>query len=568
MSIIKWSIISIIMNWSGSIIGINGSIYIILCVLIISPIISWYILYNYVIISKNSQIYVITYNLINYYYYTLNISITISIMLMIVVILLINVSYIICIYILYYMYKDKNIVRFISVIMLFTFNMIILIISNDVVLLFIGWEMIGIISLLLISYYSNRIEASRAGLKAIFYNRVGDITLLLFVVLSINVYSSNNITIYSILITYNNYNINNINIIIGVLLIISAWSKSAQLGFQPWLLDAMEGPTPVSALLHSATLVTAGAIILYKNIYIINNSISILIIILGGISCIYNCISSIYYLDIKRIVAYSTCTHISLIIMVIGIDIIYESTSVSILHLFYHGWTKSLIFMICGYLISLIHSQDIRYYGSLYMSIPLVFVVINISLLNVLGFIGTYLSYSKDLILELGLISIYGYNIVLVFVLILLLSSGYSLGILLYLIYSYSYYNVVSYTYNNSYIILFIYLIIVIIYLPTLLYDILVYKNISVMHSISIIDPFSIIIIIGMLLSYYNYTYNNSLYIMNIHNNRLYMDKIISSIITNISSSIIYRIIFVLEYGFYMHYIFIVNIILFVLLLV
>jgi NADH-quinone oxidoreductase subunit L len=446
--------------------------------------------------------------------------------------------------------------------------MIILIISNDVVLLFIGWEMIGIISLLLISYYSNRIEASRAGLKAIFYNRVGDITLLLFVVLSINVYSSNNITIYSILITYNNYNINNINIIIGVLLIISAWSKSAQLGFQPWLLDAMEGPTPVSALLHSATLVTAGAIILYKNIYIINNSISILIIILGGISCIYNCISSIYYLDIKRIVAYSTCTHISLIIMVIGIDIIYESRSVSILHLFYHGWTKSLIFMICGYLISLIHSQDIRYYGSLYMSIPLVFVVINISLLNVLGFIGTYLSYSKDLILELGLISIYGYNIVLVFVLILLLSSGYSLGILLYLIYSYSYYNVVSYTYNNSYIILFIYLIIVIIYLPTLLYDILVYKNISVMHSISIIDPFSIIIIIGMLLSYYNYTYNNSLYIMNIHNNRLYMDKIISSIITNISSSIIYRIIFVLEYGFVMHYIFIVNIILFVLLLV
>ncbi len=87
------------------------------------------------------------------------------------------------------------------------------------------------------------------------------------------------------------------------------------------------------------------------------------------------------------------------------------------------------------------------------------------------------------------------------------------------------------------------------------------------MHSISIIDPFSIIIIIGMLLSYYNYTYNNSLYIMNIHNNRLYMDKIISSIITNISSSIIYRIIFVLEYGFVMHYIFIVNIILFVLLL-
>ena len=328
-------------------------------------------------------------------------------------------------------------------------------------------------------------------------------------------------------------------------------------------------PTPVSALLHSATLVTAGALLLYKNIYILNynNSLCILIILLGGLSCIYNNISSINYIDIKRIVAYSTCTHISLIIMVLGIDIIYSSSSISMLHLFYHGWSKSLIFMICGYLISLVHSQDIRYYGSLYMSIPLIFVVINISLLNILGFIGTYLSYSKDLILELGLISIYGYNLVLIFILIILLSSGYSLGILLYLIYSYSYYNVFSYNYNNSYVVIFVYLIIIIIYLPTLLYDILVYNNISVMHNISIIDPFSIIIILGMLLSYYNYTYNNTLYIINIHNNRLYMEKLIGSIVSYISGNIIYYWIFMLEYGFVMHYMFIVNIILFAVLL-
>lgn len=572
ISIMKWLLISVIMNWSGSLIGINGSIYIILGVLIISPLISWYVLYNYVCISlsNNNIIYVLSYNFLNYYYLSLNISLSISIMLMIVVILLINISYIICIYIIYYMYKDKNIVRFVSLIMLFTFNMIILIISNDSIILFIGWEMIGIISLLLISYYNNRIEASRSGLKAIFYNRIGDISLLLFVVFSINVYSSNNILIYSILINYYNYNINNINILIGICIIISAWSKSAQLGFQPWLLDAMEGPTPVSALLHSATLVTAGAIILYKNIYILNsnNSLCILIILLGGLSCLYNNISSINYIDIKRIVAYSTCTHISLIIMVLGIDIIYSCSSISILHLFYHGWTKSLIFLICGYLISLIHSQDIRYYGSMYMSIPLVFVVINISLLNILGFIGTYLSYSKDMIIELGLISIYGYNIVLIFVLILLLSSGYSLGILLYLVYSYSYYNVFSYSNNNSYIILFIYIIIIIIYLPTLLYDILVYENISIMHNISLIDPFSIIILIGMILSYYNYTYKNSIYIININNNRLNMDKIISSIVSYISSSIIYRYIFVLEYGFLMHYMFIINIVLILLLLI
>ncbi len=185
----------------------------------------------------------------------------------------------------------------------------------------------------------------------------------------------------------------------------------------------MEGPTPVSALLHSATLITAGIVLLYKNRYILyyNNSLAILLLLLGGISCLINSISSINYIDIKRIIAYSTCTHISLIIMILSIDIIINISEISLLHLFYHGWSKSLIFIISGYLISLLHSQDIRLFGSLFQHIPIFYIIINISLLTIFGFPGSYLSYSKDIILEFGLISIYGYNIILIFFMILLL---------------------------------------------------------------------------------------------------------------------------------------------------
>ena len=151
-------------------------------ILIISPIISWYILYNIINIYSNKILYILNYKFINLYNYNIKLQIGITIYEFIIIILLINVSYMINIYIIKYLYKDKNIIRFVSIMMLFTFNMILLIISNDIILLFIGWEMIGIISLLLINYYNNRIEATKSGLKAIIYNRIGDISLLLCII--------------------------------------------------------------------------------------------------------------------------------------------------------------------------------------------------------------------------------------------------------------------------------------------------------------------------------------------------------------------------------------------------
>ena len=542
-------------------------------ILIISPIISWYILYNIINIYSNKILYILNYKFINLYNYNIKLQIGITIYEFIIIILLINVSYMINIYIIKYLYKDKNIIRFVSIMMLFTFNMILLIISNDIILLFIGWEMIGIISLLLINYYNNRIEATKSGLKAIIYNRIGDISLLLCIILNINLYNDNNINIYVLLINYQYYLI---NFIIGFAIIISAWAKSTQLGLQPWLLDAMEGPTPVSALLHSATLVTAGIILIYKCKYILyyNNSLPLLIFLLGGLSCLLNSISSIFYLDIKRIIAYSTCTHISLIIMILGIDIIINISEISLLHLFYHGWSKSLIFIISGFFISLIHSQDLRFYGNLFNYIPIFFVIINISLLTIFGFPGTYLSYSKDIILEFGLISIYGYNLLILFFIILLLSQGYSLGILLFLIYNYSYYNNNSLLYNHSkfgikyiFIFIFLYLIIIIIYLPFAFNDFFIYTNINIIHHISYIDPFSFLSLIGLFFSYYNYKNNYSFYFINIHNNRLYFDKLFSSIFTFFSIHIIYYFQFILEYGFIINYFHISNLLLLLILL-
>ena len=584
MSISLWFIISIIMNMSGVYIGIKGMKRIILNILIISPIISWYILYNilFININRNEIIYNIKYNLIKIYNYNMNLSLEISTYEMICIILLINISFIINLYILRYLYKDKNIIRFMSFMMLFTFNMMILILSNDMISLFIGWEMIGIISLILISYYNNRIESVRSGLKAIIYNRLGDIFLMFNLILSINIYNDTNLSLYMLLINYNYYQFiynNKLLLLLGLSIIISAWSKSAQLGFQPWLLDAMEGPTPVSALLHSATLITAGVIILYKfsSLLSYNNSLMILIILLSSISCLMNSFSSINYLDIKRIVAYSTCTHICLMILIISLDIVLNIKEISLLHLFYHGWSKSLIFLICGYLISIFHSQDLRLFGNIYLQLPLLFCVLNISLLTIYGFPGSYISSSKDIILEFGLLSLYGSSFLLPFFLILLLSQGYSLGLLLYLIYNSSYNNNLHSLYvyyksnfQYSFYFLFFFVIILIVYLPFLLHDLLLYTNIHVSHHLLGIDMFSLVGFLCLFLAYYNNKYNKFLSLssyFHLTNNRLLFDKLFSSLSSFLSILILYISTFVLEYGYIMSYFHITNLCLLLLLI-
>ena len=178
---------------SGNLIGVNS---ILLFLSNLSPILSWFVLYNMYI---SHSIHYISKHWINISNYRMELEVGISLIEIFTVILLLNVSYAILLYIIKYMEKDKNKIRFIGIMMAFTFNMIVLIISQDVIVLFIGWEMIGIISCLLIGYYNNRIEATRSGLKAIFYNRVGDISLLYFIVSVINLFNDISISLFSFL---------------------------------------------------------------------------------------------------------------------------------------------------------------------------------------------------------------------------------------------------------------------------------------------------------------------------------------------------------------------------------
>lgn len=547
-----------ILSLSGSLIGINGMIYILILVLLISPVMSFYILYNMLCMNiyTSNLLYIVSYKFIVYYNYSITFNMGLSILILCVVIMLSCVSYSISLYILLYMYRDKYILRFVSLMLLFTGSMVILIVSYDIVLLFVGWEMIGIMSLLLIGYFNSRISAVKAGLKAVFYNRVGDIFFLLVIVLSLSLYNSNILSLFNILIGYSyNCSLYNIQCLIGTSMIICGWTKSTQLGFQPWLLDAMEGPTPVSSLLHSATLVTAGCILLYKNMYILyyNSSLCLCLIILGCYSLVYNSLSSVSYLDLKRIIAYSTCTHISLIIMVLGCSLycIFHS-NIGMYHLLYHGFCKSLTFMISGYMISIIGSQDLRNYGSLYSCIPVISVYICICLLNIFGLPGSSLSYTKDLIFSFCLLSCYGYGILVIFICVVVLSEGYSLGILLYLLFSYRYSFDNMLSGNILYIFIFFYLICcLVVYMCNLGDSVLLVPLVGLVFNNIV---FELISLVGLILCYNRYRTSGNVYVINMHNNRLYIDKILSSVFSIFSIYVVYVYMLVIEYGFIMHY--------------
>jgi NADH-quinone oxidoreductase subunit L len=433
--------------------------------------------------------------------------------------------------------------------------------------------MVGIFSCFLIGYYNNRIESVRSGLKAICYNRVGDICLLYFILSVVNLFNDISISLISYL-----YMLINIHWFMVLVLVMSIIGKSAQIGFQPWLLDAMEGPTPVSALLHSATLVTTGIILLYKSRYLLyyNQSLAIAVFIIGGISCLINSLSSIHYLDLKRVIALSTCTHISLIIMILSIQCMTNIQDIAFTHLFYHGWSKSLLFILSGNLISLNHSQDIRLFGSLFQQIPILVIIINMSLLTIFGFPGSLLAYSKDMIFELGLISIYGYNIILVLFIIIILSQSYSLSLLLYLVHNYSYYikgtNYIRVVDNirlypkmiqlflyhsivySSLIVLFLCSIILVYSSDLLLSSSLFVETLASLHYMTTIDIFSLLPFMLLVLSFLKFNSIYSLYFLNITNNRLYLDKLISTIVSLFSLlHFIHNLMFYLEYGYFIH---------------
>nr|YP_010926097.1 NADH dehydrogenase subunit 5 [Crossaster japonicus]WKF51886.1 NADH dehydrogenase subunit 5 [Crossaster japonicus] len=326
----------------------------------------------------------------------------------------------------YYMDNDPNANNFFRLLIIFLLNMIILTSTNNLFLLFIGWEGVGFLSFLLISWWSSRSNANNSAIQAIIYNRIGDIGILLFFSLSITIFNSWSL---SEILSYNNTTTFNNIILIGAL--IAAAGKSAQFGLHPWLPAAMEGPTPVSALLHSSTMVVAGIFLLIRlnPMYQSSSNFNTWCLILGSITAIFAATTAISQHDIKKIIAYSTTSQLGLMMVAIGLG----QPNIALFHICTHAFFKAMLFLSSG---SIIHSindeQDIRKIGGLHLILP------NTSTCIILGSLALsgipFLSgfYSKDLILEIGLTNLSNFLGIILSLIATILTSVYSLRIILF----------------------------------------------------------------------------------------------------------------------------------------
>ena len=334
--------------------------------------------------------------------WSINIDPLSSIMLVVVT----SVSSLVHIYSIGYMSHDPNRPRFMSYLSLFTFSMLMLVVSDNFLQLFFGWEGVGLCSYLLIGFWYKKNSANNAAIKAFLVNRVGDFAFAIGIFLIFYYFGTVNYNEVFIKaaelsdkkINFLGFNPNLITLI-SLMLFVGAMGKSAQFLFHTWLPDAMEGPTPVSALIHAATMVTAGVFLVVRCSPLFEYSQVALnfVAITGMITAIFAASVALVQNDIKKIIAYSTCSQLGYMFFAAGIGAYH----VAIFHLFTHAFFKALLFLGSG---SVIHAfkdeQDIRLMGGVWKKLPYTWVLMLIGTLALTGFPFLSGYYSKDAIIE------------------------------------------------------------------------------------------------------------------------------------------------------------------------
>ena len=296
------------------------------------------------------------------------------------------ISFMVHLYSLSYMGADPRVKYFLIYLTLFTFFMVVLLVAPNYVQLFCGWEGVGLTSYLLVNFWHTRTAANKSALKALIVNRVGDVFLLYAIFLMVS---------HGHTVEYTDLAVDR-HPLVAPFIVAAVAAKSAQLGLHTWLPDAMEGPTPVSALIHAATMVTAGVFLLFRSPQYVEQAAPVLVG-LGAITTLFAGSVALVQFDLKRIIAYSTCSQLGYMVVAVGLDY----PELGLYHLANHAYFKALLFLLAGLVIHAVSDeQDVRRMGGLVRVLPVTYTLFGVGSLALGGFPFLSGFYSKEGILE------------------------------------------------------------------------------------------------------------------------------------------------------------------------
>nr|YP_009707695.1 NADH dehydrogenase subunit 5 [Phytophthora sansomeana]QES94833.1 NADH dehydrogenase subunit 5 [Phytophthora sansomeana] len=393
----------------GFYIGREGSVFITTLTTFLSCLFSLIIIYNSITNEYEYIIYIS--NWINSGLFNCNWCFLFDSLTMVMLVVVTSISTLVHLYSSQYMAHDPHLSRFMSYLSLFTFFMIILVTGDNFMQMFVGWEGVGFCSYLLINFWFTRLQANKAAIKAMLVNRISDLILLLGVLtIFYNIRTIEYFSTFAAISLVKDFKFIFFNYLLSIvdvaciLIFIGAMGKSAQIFLHLWLPDAMEGPTPVSALIHAATMVTAGVYLTARCSPMFEYSMFSLkvITIIGASTAFFASTVGLVQNDFKKIVAYSTCSQLGYMFFACGLS----NYPLAIFHLSNHAYFKALLFLCSG---AVIHAmgdeQDIRKMGGLRRILPFTYIMFLIGSLSLMGFPFLTGFYSKDLILEVAFAS-------------------------------------------------------------------------------------------------------------------------------------------------------------------